>query len=499
MRISLAMIIRDGEETIAACLESAKPFISSWTIIDTGSTDRTMEIIRETLDGIPGSLLEREWVNFAHNRSELLLHAKRENADYLMMLDDDLIVHLDAMPDVLTADVYEGRFQGSLDYALPILIRNDREWAYRGVAHSYLACTDGKPVVEETLPGLEIEDHSHVTVEKLERDLVVLRDEHALHPLDARTAFYLARTYDDLDRFPEAMQTYRLRAGLDGWIEETFYAKYRLGCLLGEHVSFSEGARELLAAWELFPTRIEPLRVLANLANSVADKYPYPEAGGLFVVRRHYATPAPAIDPSKVSAVIVTRGNVDLAPILETLPYPEVVIWNNAERERDLKTYGRYVAFGEVSNDVVYTQDDDVIFTAHDELLAAWEPGKVVTNMDRPWIEACGYDDMIMTGAGSLIPRELPGELFPRYLSVHPEDDEFLIESDFVFGTLAWPLSKVVDLGYEARSFSDDADRLYTQPWQPALKRKVRDQALAVRDGDPFSIELERPYRIEAA
>ena len=43
-RVSLCMIVRDEEEMLAACLESCREAVSEMVIVDTGSSDRTVEI-----------------------------------------------------------------------------------------------------------------------------------------------------------------------------------------------------------------------------------------------------------------------------------------------------------------------------------------------------------------------------------------------------------------------------------------------------------------------
>lgn len=282
--VALVMIVRDEEDVIERCLLSALSHIDSWVIVDTGSTDNTPRLVEKTLNGVPGKLHRSKWRDFAHNRSEALQLA-RGTADFLLLLDADMVLQHDGALPNLTEDIYLGRIQGTLDYALPILIRGAKQWRYEGVAHSYLHCD--QPTTETVLSGLEIEDGSHVTEEKLRRDLELLSAEHGRNPLDARTAFYLAQTYFDLGMTSEAIQMYRYRANLPGFAEETFYARYRLGVLLGEHVSFAEAVPELLAAWQMRPGRIEPLRALANLANSVADKAIYPN-DLLFVHRCAY-------------------------------------------------------------------------------------------------------------------------------------------------------------------------------------------------------------------
>ena len=71
--LCLVMIVRDEEDTIRRCLTSVSPYISYWVIVDTGSNDKTKEVIKETMEelGIPGELHERPWVNFEVNRTKV--------------------------------------------------------------------------------------------------------------------------------------------------------------------------------------------------------------------------------------------------------------------------------------------------------------------------------------------------------------------------------------------------------------------------------------------
>ena len=73
---------------IVRCLESVKPWIHSWVIVDTGSTDGTQDLVRETLQGLPGALFQRPWRDFGSNRSEAIRLAG-SRADYLLFLDAD--------------------------------------------------------------------------------------------------------------------------------------------------------------------------------------------------------------------------------------------------------------------------------------------------------------------------------------------------------------------------------------------------------------------------
>jgi glycosyltransferase involved in cell wall biosynthesis len=76
--ICLNMIVKDESLVIQRCLSSIIEWIDYWVIIDTGSTDRTQQIIRDYLKHIPGELHEHPWVDFAFNRNEALSFAKKK-------------------------------------------------------------------------------------------------------------------------------------------------------------------------------------------------------------------------------------------------------------------------------------------------------------------------------------------------------------------------------------------------------------------------------------
>ena len=62
--ITLVMIVRNESRVIERCLEAVRPLLSGWVIVDTGSTDDTIEKNQRSLSDIPGELHRREWVDF---------------------------------------------------------------------------------------------------------------------------------------------------------------------------------------------------------------------------------------------------------------------------------------------------------------------------------------------------------------------------------------------------------------------------------------------------
>ncbi|MGD1050556.1 MAG: glycosyltransferase [Solirubrobacteraceae bacterium] len=261
--IALAMVVRNEEKIIERCLRSALPLIDSWVICDTGSSDRTREVVTATLDGIPGQLHDTSWIDFGHNRTELLGFAHGA-ADYLLLIDADMTVERRGRLGPLGADAYMLRESGPLDFGVIRLVRGNRRWWYQGSTHEHIA-TDGQ-FTQESLAALVIHHHADGSArwDKLVRDAALLKRDLARDPRNARSVFYLAQTYRDMGQVELAIAHYRRRVELGGWDEEVFYANLIEGVLRGEQGEEAATA-VLLEAWERRSTRAEPLYELARL------------------------------------------------------------------------------------------------------------------------------------------------------------------------------------------------------------------------------------------
>ena len=89
--LTLCMIVKDEEHIIRECLESVYREIDRYDITDTGSTDRTKEIIKEFFDekGIPGEVYDEPWEGFGKSRTKSLRNADKGGADYSWVIDAD--------------------------------------------------------------------------------------------------------------------------------------------------------------------------------------------------------------------------------------------------------------------------------------------------------------------------------------------------------------------------------------------------------------------------
>ncbi|MFB7667258.1 glycosyltransferase [Kitasatospora sp. NPDC056138] len=257
------MIVKDEAAVIERCLASVRDLVDTWVISDTGSTDGTQALIRRALDGIPGELHEEPWVNFGRNRTLNIEHA-RGRADYLLLIDADMVVRRDGALPALTADSYMLRHAADLEYRIKRLVRGDMAWRYEGATHEYLT-TDQ---VDRTanLDALVIDHFADggSRSDKFERDARLLSEDLRRDPDNPRTVFYLAQTMRDMGRSGEAIELYQRRAAMGGWVEEIYYALLQVGVLKAEAGDWPGAMDAFLHAWEIRPERLEACYELSS-------------------------------------------------------------------------------------------------------------------------------------------------------------------------------------------------------------------------------------------
>ncbi len=276
MKTIAAIMVKNQSNLLDHCLASIDKLVDDILVVDTGSTDDTIE----TALAWGADVEQHRWKGWSASRNAMLTLA-RERSDRILLLDADMTVE-GVLPNG-GMDCERARLHnGTISYLLPFLVNARKPWEYRGVVHEALCCDEAFTTHDTDLFAVT---HHGVTGGRLEDDKRLLE---AAGAADTRNLYYLAQTYRDLGDTDAAIACYKARAELAGYDEERWHALYQAGCLCCVHRSFDEGQELLMRAWRLRPTRAEPLRALATCAMHIADGVPMPD-DALFIEPLAYA------------------------------------------------------------------------------------------------------------------------------------------------------------------------------------------------------------------
>ncbi|OLN29520.1 glycosyltransferase family 2 protein [Desulfosporosinus metallidurans] len=241
--ISLCMIVRNEENTVARCLDSVQDIVDEIVIVDTGSTDHTKEIIRRYTDKI----FDFTWIDdFAAARNDAFSHATME---YILWLDaDDVLLEPDRlkflalkknldpmidavnMPYLLAFDQF-----GNVTFSLRRnrLVKRSRNFQWIGSVHEYLE-------VSGHVFNSDVEVAHKEEAHNSDRNLNIYEKRLALGKFfTPRDLYYFANELFDHRQYERAVEFYKkfLDTG-KGWVEDQISTCGKLAdCFqnLGDH------------------------------------------------------------------------------------------------------------------------------------------------------------------------------------------------------------------------------------------------------------------------
>ncbi|MEI8124266.1 MAG: glycosyltransferase [Parachlamydiaceae bacterium] len=269
--VCLNMIVKNEKNVIMRALKSVLPFIDTWVIVDTGSTDGTQEIIKTFMKDIPGELYERPWKNFAHNRNEALELAKNK-ADYVLFIDaDEALQYADnfSMPDLVLDSYFITIRMENGDVHRTFMVNNHINWKWKGVLHEAIDCKEAKTFgLMEGIVNMATANDGCRTKDpnKHLKDADTLKEALKDEPNNARYMFYLAQCYVNANELELALEAYEARTKMQSNESdyEVFWSYYMMGQLqefLGKPLDVF--MTSYFSAFNLNNNRAEPIYKMA--------------------------------------------------------------------------------------------------------------------------------------------------------------------------------------------------------------------------------------------
>ena len=263
--LSLCMIVKNEEAHLSRCLESVKGVTDEIIIVDTGSTDRTLDIARQYGAKVA---LHRWNDDFAAARNVSLSHA---TSDWILVLDaDEALAEEDKgrlcallRPDGPTAyllniasPVDDSRSRHAVINAFPRLFRSQPEIRFEGRVHEQVSPSIAR--MGGSIGPSEIRVH-HTGYHgawvdlpaKRQRNIRLLKRQLTDHPEDPSAQFHLGEVYALEGKVGEAIACYRTALSLRGLppANRSVARRSLAACLLNRG-RFEEAWQECVAALE---------------------------------------------------------------------------------------------------------------------------------------------------------------------------------------------------------------------------------------------------------
>jgi glycosyltransferase involved in cell wall biosynthesis len=230
MKLISTTLTGNHEDKIGDALKSVVDWVDQCLVIDTGVTDRSMEVAREIAKD---KYVERTfpWINdFAAARNFALDAAHELGGTWSMSLDTDerIETYGEDVRAILEASTVECYLvtHFSETHLRERIFRLPAKHRFVGPTHESYPGYDSFALLEKTR-CVEIPKTPEEALKKFVRDAAVLTEYTSQHPDEPRWHYYLGDTLHNLRRHEEAIEAYMTCAKLRGWNEESAWACYR--------------------------------------------------------------------------------------------------------------------------------------------------------------------------------------------------------------------------------------------------------------------------------
>lgn len=232
--ISLCMIVKDEEETLARCLESVKEAVDEIIIVDTGSRDRTKETALKYTNQVY-DYVWRDDFSAARNYS-----FSKASCTYCMWLDAD-----DVLPQKSTealkklkasldesADLVMTPYQTAFDekgrpvftYYRERIVKNNGKFLFLGKVHEVIPISGN--VIYADIPVCHRKEKAGDSKRNLR---IYQKMEENKEPFDGRALYYYGRellTHEQYEKSIRILEDFLKRE--DGWVENKIDALRQL-------------------------------------------------------------------------------------------------------------------------------------------------------------------------------------------------------------------------------------------------------------------------------
>lgn len=287
--LELVMIVKNAENVIVESLLSVKDFIDSFTILDTGSSDKTVELIKETLKDVKGSVYEEPFIDFSTSRNRVLELAGNK-CEYTLMLDDTYMLNgCKELRKILKSENKDC-------YCIRIVDEQQKNFYYSirlmNTKYNYRYKYRVHEIPDISHPGYQIQNEEiflydkntgtkYRSYERFLSDVDSMLLDLKTYPNDPRILYHLAQTYSLISKPKDAMLTFlkiiKILNDKKEVNEVLYHSYYSLANLMyREKYDWKKVEDYYLKAFNVMNFRAEPLyHIAAHYYNESNLEYAY--------------------------------------------------------------------------------------------------------------------------------------------------------------------------------------------------------------------------------
>jgi glycosyltransferase involved in cell wall biosynthesis len=298
-KLVLTQIMKNEAHVITRMLDSIKSIVDIICLVDTGSTDNTIEVVKNwgTQNNIETHVFERAFDNFENSRNYSIQVARevtkdRGNDYWGFWLDADETIEI--LPTFNKAGINKDLYMFNTYINVMKYTRNecyklDKPFRFYGPVHEFIVCDD-KNITSGLMEGINVRvqmdggSWKGNIPEKYKSHAFVLEKYIDTNRQDPRWIFYTAQSYHDSacmpdnreeneERLRRSMKYYKERISRnDGYPEEVFYSQFRVGTIMRAlEEPWILTLNEFLKAYSMDPLRAEPIKAIIDYYLAVGE------------------------------------------------------------------------------------------------------------------------------------------------------------------------------------------------------------------------------------
>ena len=276
--VCLCIMVKDAGEMFERILEANKPWVDRWLVLDTGSTDGTIDVIKKVMSDVKGELYQQPFINFRDSRNICLDYAGKR-CKFNIMLDDTYVVNgelrsfLERIRSDQKGDSYNINIcSGDMIYGSNRITKTEKKQRYIYRLHEIINPQDNLVVqIPHNICHVIDYDNDYMrerTEKRKEYDLEQLLIEYEEDPECVRQLYYIAQTYNEMGKLDKAIEYYLKRANhpVEGFREEITDSLLNIAYLMSDKLgkSWDECEKYFVSAYNHDKRRPDALYFIAH-------------------------------------------------------------------------------------------------------------------------------------------------------------------------------------------------------------------------------------------